>query len=69
MSMTTKQLTEAGFEPLTHPYTEYEGEMFWRARLQLEKGGIPYELSDEDGGVVIYTKPKNKTFFHETNAN
>jgi hypothetical protein len=34
--------------------------MFWRARLQLEKGGIPYELSDEDGGVVIYTKPVHK---------
>jgi len=60
MSFTTKQLLESGFEPLTHPYTEDEGEMFWRARLQLEKGGIPYELSDEDGGVVIYTKPVHK---------
>ena len=58
--MTTKQLIQAGFEPLTHPYTEHEGEMFWRARLQLEKGCIPYELSDEDGGVVIYTKPVHK---------
>ena len=58
--MTTKQRIQAGFEPLTHPYTEHEGEMFWRARLQLEKGCIPYELSDEDGGVVIYTKPVHK---------
>lgn len=63
MSLTTKQLLEAGFAPLTHPYTEDEGEMFWRARLQLEKGGIPYELSDEDGGVVIYTKPKHKDLY------
>ncbi len=60
MNMTTKQLTESGFEPLTHPYTEDEGEMFWRARLQLEKGNISYELSDEGGGVVIYTKPVHK---------
>ena len=62
INMTTTELTNQGWKPLTYPYTAMQADLLARAIAQLETGKIPYRVAPDShegvDGWAIYTQPK-----------
>lgn len=54
--MTASEATAQGFHPLAGPFNAAEGKLRDAVVRDMKRGGIPYQLVDEIGGVSVWRR-------------